>query len=87
MDAYFDNNSNLLNAKIRTAYDKSVVYSLNTNFGLRGRKHTVLRDENPAFSRPCIVGVIHWREKTFEIAGVKKRVSDIQRSEGGFFKK
>jgi hypothetical protein len=87
MDAYFDNNSNILNANIRVAHDNSVIYSLRTSFGLSGRKSTVLRDENPAFGRPCVVAVIHWKEKMFEVFGVKKRVSNVQRKEGSLFKK
>lgn len=87
MDAFFDNNSNVLNANIRMAHDNSVIYSLKTSFGLRGRKRTILRDENPAFGQSGIVAIIHWKEKVFEISGVKKRVSEVQRTEGGFFKK
>jgi len=87
MDAFFDNDSNILNANIRMPYDNSVAYSLKTTFGLRGRKVTVLRDENPAFGRPGIVAIIHWKEKVFEISGIKKRISEIQRAAGGLFKK
>jgi len=87
MDAFFDNHSNVLNANIRIARDSSIIYSLKTTFGLRGRKITVLRDENPVFGRPGIVAIIHWKDKAIEISGIKKRVSDMQRTEGGFFKK
>ena len=87
MDAFFDNRSNVLNAHIRMAHDNSVIYSLKTSFGLSGRKSTILRDENPAFGGPCIVAIIHWKEKAFEISGIKKRVSEVQRTEGGLFKK
>jgi len=87
MDAFFDNNANVLNARIRISRDNSAIYSLKTTFGLRGRKITVLRDENPALGAPDIAGHIYWKEKVFEVCGVQKKLSEIRRVEGGFLKK
>ncbi|KAG6825814.1 hypothetical protein H0H93_000274, partial [Arthromyces matolae] len=33
------------------------------------------------------VAALHWREKIFEIGGVRKSVADLRRREGRFFKK
>jgi hypothetical protein len=113
MDASFDNDSNLLNAHIRINHDQSIIYSLKTTFGFRGRKVTVLKDENPIFLSDSnlsslnelllnptsfgtgtgggvaeeVVGQIYWREKVFEVSGVRKKVKEIRRVEGRFLKK
>ncbi|KAF9464004.1 hypothetical protein BDZ94DRAFT_532250 [Collybia nuda] len=87
MEAYFDNKNNVLNARIRISRDDSVVYSISTTFGLRGRKITVLRDDNPTIGGPAIVGIFHWKEGAFEIHGQKKMIKDMRRIEGGFLKK
>jgi hypothetical protein len=87
MEAYFDDKTNVLNACIRISHDNSAAYSIKTTFGLRGRKITVLRDENPTMGSPSVVGIIHWKEGAFEISGHKKKVAEIKRTEGGFLKK
>ncbi|KAG6901270.1 hypothetical protein C0995_014359 [Termitomyces sp. Mi166 len=87
METYFDNKGNLLNARIRSTRDKSVLYTLKTTFGLRGRKVTVLLDENPAPGRSSHVASLYWKDKSFEILSQKKTVSEVRRTQGGFFKK
>jgi hypothetical protein len=86
MEAIFDNKANILDARIRAAHYKSILYTLRSNSGFRGRKATTLQDANPPVgSESAIVGVIHWQEKMFEVHGQKKRISEIKRREGGFF--
>jgi hypothetical protein len=85
MEATFDNKTNILNAQIRAVHDNSVIYSLRTSFGYRGRKDTILWDENPALGAAATVGAIHWQEKTLEISGHKKNCSDLKRHAGSFF--
>ncbi|KAF8054253.1 hypothetical protein FPV67DRAFT_831010 [Lyophyllum atratum] len=87
MDAYFDNNGNILNSSIRITRDHSTVYTLKTTFGLRGRKVTILRDENPPLGKAACVGFILWKEKAFGIFGQRKTVSEIKRMKWGVFKK
>lgn len=87
MEAYFDNQSNVLNAHIRIWRDGSVIYTVKTTFGLHGRMVTVLHDENPVLGGPTRVGRINWRKKTFEISGCGKAVSDVRRTEGCCFLK
>jgi len=89
MEAYFDNKGNILNARIRIPRDDSAIYTLKTTFGLRGRRVTVLQDENPPLSpgKPACVGMILWREKVLEVFGERKAVRDVRRMVGGFFKK
>ncbi|KAG6819095.1 hypothetical protein H0H93_015514 [Arthromyces matolae] len=87
MDTYFDNSDNLLNSHILSTRDNSSLYTLKTTFGLRGRKVTLLIDENPPPGRSENVAALHWREKVFEIGGVKKTVADLRRREGKFFKR
>lgn len=87
MEAYFDNKTNVLNARIRISRDNSAIYSITTTFGLRGRKITVLQDENPSVGGPTVVGIIHWKEGAVEIFGQRKKITDIKRTEGGFLKK
>ncbi|KAG6828511.1 hypothetical protein H0H92_007728 [Tricholoma furcatifolium] len=87
MEAYFDNKGNILNACIRSTRDKSVLYTLKTTFGLRGRKVTVFLDENPPLGRSAHVASLYWNEKVFDIQGQRKHVSDIRRTEGKIFRK
>lgn len=87
MEAYFDNKMNVLNACIRISRDNSAIYSITTTFGLRGRKITVLRDENPSIGGPAVVGIIHWKEGAVEIFGQKKKITNVKRTEGSFLKK
>ncbi|GLB38100.1 putative tyrosinase central domain-containing protein [Lyophyllum shimeji] len=91
MEAYFDNKGNILNARIRVARDHSAIYTLKTSFGgLRGRKVTVLQDENPgpplSPGKPACVGCIWWREKAVEVLGQRKAVREVRRTEGWFKK-
>ncbi|KAJ2935040.1 hypothetical protein H1R20_g2024, partial [Candolleomyces eurysporus] len=79
MEVTFDNQSNVLSAQILTVHDGSVIYRIVTDEGLWSRDHTYLKDANPAVGEPTNVGVIHWKEKTFEIYGHRKRLSDIRR--------
>ena len=87
MEAYFDNKGNILNARICIRRDQSAIYTLKTNFGLRGRKVTMLWDENPPLGKSALVALILWKEKAFEIFGQRKAISEIRRTEGGFLKK
>jgi len=87
MEAYFDNKGNILNASMRINRDHSAIYTLRTNFGLRGRKVTILKDDNPPFNGPSNVGAIFWADKAFEIHGQRKPIAEILRKEGRFFKK
>ncbi|KAG6915525.1 hypothetical protein DXG01_011022 [Tephrocybe rancida] len=87
MDVYFDNKGNILNACIRNKWDKSVLYTLKTTFGLRGRKVTVFIDENPAPGRSAHVASLYWKDKTFEIFGQRKKLGDVRRTEGRFMKR
>ncbi|KAJ7461843.1 hypothetical protein B0H11DRAFT_1735989 [Mycena galericulata] len=85
MEATFDNKTNVVNARIRAIHDNSVIYSLRTSFGFRGRRDTILCDENPAPGAATTVGAIHWQEKTLEISGHKKSCSELRRRAGRFF--
>ena len=85
MEAFFDNKSNILNTQIRAAYDDSVLYSVKSTSGFRGRKITVLQDANPVWASSPIVGAIYWREKTIEVYGHKKRIAEVKRHRGRFF--
>ncbi|KAG5336973.1 hypothetical protein J132_04066 [Termitomyces sp. J132] len=87
METYFDNKGNILNSCIRSTRDKSALYTLKTTFGLRGRKLTVLLDENPAPGRSSHVASLNWKDKSFEILGQRKTLSEVRRTQGGFFKK
>ncbi|RDB20597.1 hypothetical protein Hypma_012177 [Hypsizygus marmoreus] len=88
MEAFFDNKGNVLDARIRISRDNSAIYTVKTTFGLRGRKITVLQDENPPMGKPAAIGHILWKEKVFEIHGQRKPIADIRRTESvGFLKK
>lgn len=79
MEVTFDNQSNVLSAQIITVHDGSVIYRVVTDEGMWSRDHTYLKDANPAAGDPTNVAVIHWKEKTFEIYGRKKKLADIRR--------
>ena len=87
MEAYFDNKGDVLNARIRVLRDDSALYTVKTTFGLRGRKITVLRDENPPLGRSAVVGCINWKQKTMDVCGSRKALRNVKRAEGRFFKK
>ncbi|KAG6899582.1 hypothetical protein C0993_008956 [Termitomyces sp. T159_Od127] len=87
METYFDNKGNILNACIRSTRDKSALYTLKTTFGLRGRKVTILLDENPPPGRTSHVASLFWKDKSFDILGQRKTLSEVRRTQGGFFKK
>ncbi|GLB38105.1 hypothetical protein LshimejAT787_0411560 [Lyophyllum shimeji] len=83
MDAYFDNGGNILNCSVRVRRDHSAVYTLSTTKGLKGRKATLLRDENPQASpargKPECVGFILWREKAVGVFGQRRSVREVRR--------
>ncbi|KAJ6584207.1 hypothetical protein B0H10DRAFT_2052346 [Mycena sp. CBHHK59/15] len=88
MEAYFDNKTNVLNARICAVLDDSVMYSVQTTFEFKGRRRTVLRDENPLPGvASSIAGAINWTEKTFDILGHKKAHEEVRRSVGSLFNK
>ena len=90
MEVVFDNNSNVLRAKIRARHDSSVIYTVNTEQSLwRGRLATYLKDKNPLVggSQSVVVGVINWKKKVFEIVGVRQKLEDLRRKVGEFGKK
>ncbi|GLB45424.1 hypothetical protein LshimejAT787_3700080 [Lyophyllum shimeji] len=69
MEAYFDNKGNILNVRIRIARDHSTIYTLKMTFGgLRGRKVTILQDENPGprEARRKVVREVRWTEGWFK---------------------
>ncbi|KAK1223123.1 hypothetical protein PQX77_014010 [Marasmius sp. AFHP31] len=86
MGVIFDNKSNVLFAKRHTTLDDAVIYTLETTYGFRGRRITILKDSNPAFtgssSGSSTVGAIDWREKTIEVNGVRKKVGDLKKRKG-----
>ncbi|KAJ7792395.1 hypothetical protein B0H14DRAFT_169391 [Mycena olivaceomarginata] len=86
MEATFDNKTNVLNARIRT-HDNSVIYTLRTSFGYRGRKDTVLWDENPpaGAGAAAVAGAIHWQEKSLEVGGHRKSCKELKRCAGRFY--
>ncbi|KIJ92944.1 hypothetical protein K443DRAFT_684900 [Laccaria amethystina LaAM-08-1] len=78
--------SRVLNAKIRTTHDDTVIYSVTTSEGLWGRRYTFLKDANPALGDSTTVGVIHWNEKILEVCGHKKSLKDIRRKPQGLIR-
>ncbi|KAJ7144437.1 hypothetical protein C8R44DRAFT_548935, partial [Mycena epipterygia] len=87
MEAFFDNKTNIINARVCAVLDGAPMYSLETRFAFQGRVRTVLRDENPLPRAAATVGAINWRERSFEIGGRKKKYEEIRRTEGVLFKK
>ncbi|KAJ7662568.1 hypothetical protein DFH06DRAFT_1042591, partial [Mycena polygramma] len=100
MEAYFDNKTNITNARIRTMRDDAPMYAVQTSFAFQGRVRTVLRDENPlpslssSYSSPdstdggaVIVGAINWKERSFEVRAQRRRYDEVRRKEGGLFRK
>ncbi|KAF7368368.1 hypothetical protein MVEN_00158500 [Mycena venus] len=90
MEAFFDNKTNIINARICAVLDDAVMYSLQTKFEFQGRVRTVLRDENPLLgtnSPSAIVGAINWKEKTFEVLGQKRKYDELRRTAGTLFNK
>ncbi|KAG7091594.1 hypothetical protein E1B28_010615 [Marasmius oreades] len=86
MEVTFDNRGNVLNAKLHTTVDDTVIYTLETTYGFRGRRTTVLKDCNPAPGRSATVGTINWREKIIEVNGMKKKVGDVKKRKGNYFR-
>ncbi|KAJ7775974.1 hypothetical protein DFH07DRAFT_798933 [Mycena maculata] len=89
MEAFFDNKTNIINARICAVLDSAVMYSLETKFDFQGRVRTVLRDENAVGSpsRSAAVAVINWKDKTFEIHGHKRPWQELKRTVGTLFNK
>jgi hypothetical protein len=84
MEATFNNNSNVLNAKLHANHDNSVIYSISTDETMWSKAYTYLKDLNPALGGdPTLVGAINWSKKTFEIQGQRKRLDEIRRKPGG----
>ncbi|KAF8816008.1 hypothetical protein BYT27DRAFT_6483579 [Phlegmacium glaucopus] len=85
MEATFDNDSNVLNARLHASHDNSIIYSISTtSHTLWGPQYTYLRDTNPVLGgEPITVGTIDWREKTFEIRGERKSIENIKRIPNG----
>ncbi|KAF8816006.1 hypothetical protein BYT27DRAFT_6483652 [Phlegmacium glaucopus] len=80
MEAIFDNHANLLNTRLQSSHDNSIIYAISTSQTLWGRKYTYLRDANPALGEaPTTVGTIDWKKKTFEIQGQRKSIKNIKR--------
>lgn len=79
MEVIFDNQANVLTAQVLTTHDNSVIYRVVTDQSIWSKARTYLKDANPAVGAPTNVGVIHWKEKAFEIYGVKKPMSEIRR--------
>ncbi|KAF9257840.1 hypothetical protein L218DRAFT_909998 [Marasmius fiardii PR-910] len=86
MEVTFDNKSNVLTAKLHTTVDDAVVYTLETSYGFRGRRITILKDANPAPGQSTTVGALNWREKTIEVNGLKKKVGDVKKRKGSYFR-
>ncbi|KAJ6449399.1 hypothetical protein C8R47DRAFT_1171711 [Mycena vitilis] len=93
MEAYFDNKTNITNARIRTVRDDAPMYAVQTSFAFQGRVRTVLRDENPLLpasstdSGAVIVGAINWKERTLEVRGQRRKYEEVRRKEGGLWRK
>ncbi|KAJ7702705.1 hypothetical protein B0H17DRAFT_1042898 [Mycena rosella] len=89
MEAFFDNKTNIVNARICAALDSAPMYTVETTFAFAGRGRTVLRDANPlpGATASAIVGAINWGEKSFEVGGYKHACAEMRRSEGGLFHK
>ncbi|PBK70904.1 hypothetical protein ARMSODRAFT_911566 [Armillaria solidipes] len=87
MEAFFDNKNNVVNARIRSSVDESVLYTLKTTFNFRGRHLTILQDANPGPGGVVTVGAIHWQDRIMEVLGHKKKFSDIKRHAGKPFRK
>jgi hypothetical protein len=89
MEALFDNKNNVLNANLISVHSDAMLYTIQSTFGFRGRKITVIRDANPppGQSQTLSAGAILWGEKMIEVGGVRKKISDIKRREGGVFNK
>ncbi|TFK33799.1 hypothetical protein BDQ12DRAFT_669934 [Crucibulum laeve] len=86
MEATFDNTTNILNARIRNTYDKSIIYNVTFTYLLWGRKSTQLKDPNPALkdSTSQVVGTIRWKEKIIEVNGHRKPMSELKKKAGRF---
>ncbi|KAK7017815.1 hypothetical protein R3P38DRAFT_3320534 [Favolaschia claudopus] len=89
MEAFFDNKTNILNARICAKLDASEMYTVETKFDFHGRIQTILRDRNPVLSGSSSVGVgaINWKEKTFEVKGQKSKYHQLRRTKGNLFNK
>ncbi|KAJ7662563.1 hypothetical protein DFH06DRAFT_987163 [Mycena polygramma] len=97
MEAYFDNKTNITNARIRTVRDDAPMYAVQTSFAFQGRVRTVLRDENPLLpasstspstdAGAVIVGAINWKERSFEVRGQRRKYEEVRRKWGGLFRK
>ncbi|KAF7316710.1 hypothetical protein HMN09_00404100 [Mycena chlorophos] len=88
MEAFFDNKTNLVNARICAGLDKAIMYTVETKFEFQGRFRTVLRDENPVGENSnMVVGVINWRDKSMEVGGKRRKLDEVRRTKGSLFNK
>ncbi|KAJ7067097.1 hypothetical protein C8F01DRAFT_1247498 [Mycena amicta] len=87
MEAFFDNKTNIVNARICAVLDQAVMYTVETKFEFQGRLRTVLRDENPIPGANAIVGAINWRDKSFEVAAQRRKLDEVRRTTGNLFNK
>ncbi|KAJ7779742.1 hypothetical protein B0H16DRAFT_724797 [Mycena metata] len=89
MEAFFDNKTNIISARICAALDQAVIYSVESKLEFQGRVRTVLRDENPLPGETSskIVGAINWKDKSFEVHGVRRKYDELRRKTGTLFNK
>ena len=86
MEVIFDNKSNVFNARLQSSVPSAHghqagqhVFSLETTSGMMGRKVTTLKNER---NNSLAVGFINWREKWFEVEGLRRSVDEVRRTEG-----
>ncbi|KAJ7171426.1 hypothetical protein C8R46DRAFT_1190744 [Mycena filopes] len=89
MEAFFDNKTNIIDARICAVLDNAVMYSVASKLEFQGRVRTVLRDENPlpGVAPSRVVGAINWKERSFEVLGHKRKYEEMRRTKGGLFNK
>ncbi|KAJ7223337.1 hypothetical protein GGX14DRAFT_657946 [Mycena pura] len=92
MEAFFDNKTNIINARICAVLDEAVMYTAETKFEFQGRVRTILLDENPlpgtgAAGAPAVVGAINWKDKSFEVHGHRRKCAELRRTTGNLFTK
>ncbi|KAF7312472.1 hypothetical protein MIND_00260800 [Mycena indigotica] len=87
MEAYFDNKTNIVNARVCAVLDQAVMYTVETKFEFKGRFRTILRDENPVPGANAVVGAINWRDKSIEVLGHRQKLEEVRRKTGSLFNK
>ncbi|KAJ7636675.1 hypothetical protein FB45DRAFT_907074 [Roridomyces roridus] len=75
---------NILDGSLRSVPDQSVAYSIRTEEtgpgSSRERRRTILQLQGGAGAPACI----DWKQKTFEISGVTRNISEVRTSRGRF---